>query len=44
MAGEGIRACKLGSWDMNHSEIEICEVGEPMCLSMIQCLEFVEVG
>ena len=40
---EGIRACKLGSWDMDHSKVKICQVKEPMYLSAIQCLEFVKI-
>ena len=43
MVKEGIRACKLGSWDIDHSKVKICQVKEPMYLSAIQCLEFVKI-
>ena len=38
-----VRTCKLGSRDMDHSKLKVCQIKEPTGLMTIQCLGFAEV-
>ena len=44
VVGEGIWACKKFPWDMDHFQIEVSEVDEPVGLLMIEGLGGMEVG
>ena len=41
---ESIRTSKLEPRDMNHGEVKVHQVKEPVGLEMVQCLGFAEVG
>ena len=43
-AKEGIRAGKEFAWDMDHFQVEVCEVDEPTGLSSVEVLGGMEVG
>ena len=44
MVGEGVRACEEFPWDVDHFQIEVSEVDEPVGLSTIEGLGGMEVG
>ena len=41
---EGIRAGKESPWDVDHFQVEVCEVDEPTGLSSVEVLGGTEVG
>ena len=43
-AREGIRAGKEFSWDVDHFQVKVCEVDEPVGLSSVEVLGGMEVG
>ena len=44
MVRESIRTSKLESRNMDHGEVKVCQIKEPVGLVMVQCLGFVEVS
>ena len=43
-AREGVRASEEFSWDVDHFQVEVCEVDEPTSLSSVEVLGGTEVG